>query len=104
MDVGAVAMSDDWYDDELRSVGIAVDPIYGPDRVATRFYERAKAAEATLAGLRAALQRIVDWSDCQCEHDTGDCCAHVADSDFHCPGCIASQTLTEAPRPAQEKP
>lgn len=46
---------------------------------------------------RAALQRIVDWSDCLCEHDDADCCANVADNHFHCPGCIAAQAL-QAPR------
>lgn len=46
--------------------------------------------------LRAALQRIVDWSDCQCEHDTDDCCANVSDQDFHCPGCIAAKALLAA--------
>lgn len=32
--------------------------------------------------MRAALQRIVEWSDCQCEHDTADCCTRVADIDL----------------------
>ncbi len=44
---------------------------------------------------REALQRIVDWSDCQCEHNDDNCCAHVADMDFHCPGCIAAAALGE---------
>jgi hypothetical protein len=43
--------------------------------------------------MRAALQRIMDWSDCRCEHDTDDCCANCADADFHCPGCIAARAL-----------
>jgi hypothetical protein len=45
--------------------------------------------------MRTALQRIVDWSDCQCEHDTQDCCANCNDLDFHCPGCIAARGLDQ---------
>jgi hypothetical protein len=47
--------------------------------------------------LRVALQRIVDWSDCQCEHESDDCCANCDDRDFHCPGCIAARALAAAP-------
>jgi hypothetical protein len=43
--------------------------------------------------LKAALERIADppSDGCGCEHDTKDCCAFV--SDYHCPECIAWQTL-----------
>lgn len=51
------------------------------------------ALQAERVQLRAALQRMVDWSDCQCEHDDDNCCAKVADLDFHCPGCIAYRAL-----------
>jgi hypothetical protein len=62
--------------------------------------EAALAGDPTPAGgepdprLREALQRIADWSDCQCEHDDDNCCAR-ADTDFHCPGCIAAAALGE---------
>lgn len=57
-----------------------------------------------LERLTTALQRMVDWSDCQCEHDTVDCCANVPDSEFHCPGCIATTALQQAhaAEPSQE--
>lgn len=45
--------------------------------------------------MREALQRIVDWSDCQCEHDEN-CCGLLADTDYHCPGCIAALALRES--------
>lgn len=55
--------------------------------------------------LRAALQRIVDWSDCLCEHDDDDCCANCNDMDYHCPGCIAARALLAAlDPPAPQEP
>lgn len=52
------------------------------------------ALRSQIEGLRTALQRMVDWSDCQCEHDGPECCAHVPDISFHCPGCIAAHALS----------
>lgn len=42
--------------------------------------------------LVAALTRIAEWSDCQCDHGP-DCCAKVPDHQYHCPGCIAAVAL-----------
>lgn len=48
--------------------------------------------QAEKAGLRDALQRVVDGeTECGCEHDDENCCALKAD--FHCPFCIAAQAL-----------
>jgi hypothetical protein len=70
--------------------------------LATRETAAPDATEGTNEAMRAALQRIVDWSDCQCEHEDDDCCANCADTHFHCPGCIAAKALSpvagEAPK------
>lgn len=59
------------------------------------------------AAFATALERIEDWSECQCDHDSADCCANVADHDFHCPGCIAARAREvlhgpSVPSPRQE--
>lgn len=51
-----------------------------------------RALVAVLQQQRAALQRMADWGDCQCDHGP-ECCAHVLDSEFHCPTCIAYHAL-----------
>jgi hypothetical protein len=52
-----------------------------------------------VAALVAALERIKDYSDCDCTHDDADCCAYLPDSHFHCPGCIAAVALGATPVP-----
>lgn len=53
---------------------------------------RVQGLEHEVARLKESLQRMVDWTDCQCEdHTSADCCANVPNE--HCPGCIAAQAL-----------
>ena len=68
------------------------------DRRAIRLMiQEAAEALGKVDRLTRALQRIADWSDCLCEHDSADCCALVQDIDFHCPGCIATCALEGKP-------
>jgi hypothetical protein len=43
----------------------------------------------------AALTRILDTTDCNCDHGP-ECCAHVSPRDYNCPGCIAYIALAKA--------
>lgn len=44
---------------------------------------------------RAALQRLVDGGDCECDdHLSEDCCAYH--ETYRCPECIAAQALSIA--------
>jgi hypothetical protein len=55
---------------------------------------RIEELEREVARLKATLQRMVDWTDCQCEdHTAPECCGAVPDNEFHCPGCIAARAL-----------
>lgn len=52
------------------------------------------ASQGTLEGLRAALQHIADSDDeCQCEHDTEDCCVLQVGSSVFCSKCYAAAAL-----------
>ncbi len=47
-------------------------------------------AENSIVQMRQALTVIVEGGDCDCDHDTEDCCA---ETDYYCPGCIAGKVL-----------
>lgn len=52
-------------------------------------------AEKERKALRKALEHIRDHDqDCQCDHDTEDCCSLQGDVTF-CPRCFAAAALRE---------
>lgn len=62
------------------------------DEFFTRVEEEA-GAPAVSQILVKALRRIADRGDCECQHDSEDCCNNCPPGDYVCPECIAEVAL-----------